>query len=136
MAHISIPEGLPGIRGLFTVRPETAKPLCDLANTLLHDPGTLSPGERELIATFVASENDCLYCQTSHGAVAAAHLGGDEGLVAEVKRAAKVSGVKGVEDPYGWAASRTDCSIGIPPSTASEPRDGFPFEFDSRSAAR
>ncbi len=86
MPHISIPEGLPGIRGLFTVRPETAKPLCDLANALLHDPGTLSPGERELIATFVSSKNDCLYCQTSHGAVAAAHLGGDEGLVADVKR--------------------------------------------------
>ena len=86
MPHILIPEGLPGIRGLFTVRPETAKPLCDLANLLLHAPGTLSPGERELIATFVSSKNDCLYCQTSHGAVAAVHLGGNEALVAEVKR--------------------------------------------------
>jgi uncharacterized peroxidase-related enzyme len=86
MPHISIPEGLPGIRGLFTVRPETAKPLCDLANVLLHGPGTLSPGERELIATFVSAKNDCLYCQTSHGAVAAVHLGGNEALVADVKR--------------------------------------------------
>ncbi len=76
----------PGIRGLFTVRPETAKPLCDLANVLLHGPGTLSPGERELIATFVSAKNDCLYCQTSHGAVAAVHLGGNEALVADVKR--------------------------------------------------
>jgi uncharacterized peroxidase-related enzyme len=86
MPHIFVPEGLPGIRGLFTVRPETAKPLCELANALLHDPNTLSPGERELIATFVSSRNDCLYCQTSHGAVAAAHFEGDEGLVADVKR--------------------------------------------------
>jgi uncharacterized peroxidase-related enzyme len=86
MPHIPIPEGLPGIRGLFTVRPETAKPLCDLANLLLHAPGTLSPGERELIATFVSSKNDCHYCQTSHGAVAAAHLDGNEALVADVKR--------------------------------------------------
>jgi uncharacterized peroxidase-related enzyme len=84
--HIPIPEGLPGIRGLFTFRPETAKPLCELANVLLHAPGPLSPGERELIATFVSSRNDCHYCQTSHGAVAAVHLGGDEALVAEVKR--------------------------------------------------
>ena len=76
MPHIHIPEGLPGIRGLFTVRPETAKPLCDLANALLRAPGTLSPGERELIATFVSSRNDCHYCQTSHGAVAAVHLEG------------------------------------------------------------
>ena len=86
MPHIAIPEGVPGIRGLFTVRPETAKPLCELANILLHGPGTLSPGERELIATFVSSKNDCFYCQTSHGAVAAVHLGGDEAVVAAVKR--------------------------------------------------
>ncbi len=86
MPHIPIPAGLPGIRGLFTFSPETAKPLCELANVLLHVPGTLSPGERELIATFVSSRNDCHYCQTSHGAVAAVHLGGDEALVAEVKR--------------------------------------------------
>ncbi len=86
MPYVAIPEGLPGIRGLFTVRPETAKPLCELAHVLLHAPGTLSPGERELIATFVSSQNDCFYCQTSHGAVAAAHLDGDEDLVAAVKR--------------------------------------------------
>jgi uncharacterized peroxidase-related enzyme len=52
----------------------------------LRAPGTLSPGERELIATFVSSRNDCHYCQTSHGAVAAVHLGGNEALVADVKR--------------------------------------------------
>jgi len=86
MPHIAIPEGLPGIRGLFTFRPETAKPLCDLADALLHTPGPLSPGERELIATFVSARNDCHYCQSSHGAVAAVHLGGDEALVAHVKR--------------------------------------------------
>ena len=86
MPHISIPEGLPGIRGLLTMRPETAKPLCELADVLLHGPGTLSPGEREIIATFVSSRNDCRYCQASHGAVAAVHLGGDEGLVADVCR--------------------------------------------------
>jgi uncharacterized peroxidase-related enzyme len=86
MPHIAIPEGLPGIRGLFTVRPETAKPLCELADVLLHQPSSLSPGERELIATVVSSRNDCQYCQTSHGAVAAEHLGNNESLVAAVKR--------------------------------------------------
>jgi uncharacterized peroxidase-related enzyme len=65
-------------------RPETAKPLNELAEVLLHGPGTLTPGERELIATFVSSRNDCTYCQTIHGAVAAQHLG-DEALVANVK---------------------------------------------------
>ncbi len=89
MPHIAIPEGLPGIRGLFTVRPATAKPLCDLVNVLLRAPGTdgtLSSGERELIATLVSSRNDCFYCQTIHGAVAAAHLDDDEDLVVAVKR--------------------------------------------------
>ena len=31
-----------------------------------------------MIATYVSSKNDCYYCQTIHGAVAAASLGGDE----------------------------------------------------------
>jgi uncharacterized peroxidase-related enzyme len=86
MPHIRVPEGLPGIRGLFAFRPETAIPLSELAQVLLHDEGTLTPGERELIATYVSSRNDCFYCQTAHGAIAAHHLGGDEAIVQEVKR--------------------------------------------------
>jgi uncharacterized peroxidase-related enzyme len=66
-------------------RPETAKPLNELAEILLRGPSTLSPGERELIATYVSSENDCFFCQSVHGAVAAYHLG-DEELVLDVKR--------------------------------------------------
>ncbi len=74
------------MRALQTYRPETAEPLNQLANILLQGPGTLSPGERELIGTFVSSRNDCFYCQTIHGAVAAHHLGGDEGLVAAARQ--------------------------------------------------
>jgi uncharacterized peroxidase-related enzyme len=66
-------------------RPETAKPLNELAEVLLHAPNSLSPGERELIATYVSSQNDCYFCQTVHGAIAAAHLNGDEELVRCVK---------------------------------------------------
>jgi uncharacterized peroxidase-related enzyme len=86
MPHISLPEGLPGITSGFAFRPETAKPMRELAHVLLHGPNTLSPGERELIATYVSSRNDCYFCQTSHGAAAAAHLGKDWGLVDQVKR--------------------------------------------------
>ena len=50
MAHIQLPPGLPGIRGLLVFRPETAKPMGELADALLHAPNTLSPGDRELIA--------------------------------------------------------------------------------------
>jgi uncharacterized peroxidase-related enzyme len=86
MAHIKLAEGLPGIRGLFAFRPETAKPLCELGDVLLHQPNSLTAADRELIATYVSSQNDCFYCQTSHGAIAAYHLGGDESTVAEVKK--------------------------------------------------
>ena len=86
MAHISLPEGLPGISGCLAFRPETAKPLRELAHVLLHAPGSLTPGARELIATYVSSQNDCFFCQSIHGAVAAAHPGQDAALVDQVKR--------------------------------------------------
>jgi uncharacterized peroxidase-related enzyme len=85
MAHIRLPDGLQGIRAAMAFRPETARPLNELAEVLLHAPNSLSPGERELIATYVSSQNDCYFCQTVHGAIAAAHLDGDEELVSCVK---------------------------------------------------
>ncbi len=84
MPHISLPEGLPGISSGFAFRPETAKPMRELAHVLLHEPNTLSPAERELIATYVSSQNHCYFCQTSHGAAAAAHLGENAGAVDQV----------------------------------------------------
>jgi uncharacterized peroxidase-related enzyme len=85
MPHIALPEGFPGIRGPMMFRPETAKPINELVNVLLHEPHSLSPGERELIATYVSAQNDCYFCQTIHGAIAAHHLGGDSELVQRVK---------------------------------------------------
>jgi uncharacterized peroxidase-related enzyme len=84
MPHIALQEGLPGISSGFAFRPETAKPMRELAHILLHEPSSLTPGERELIATYVSSENDCHFCQTSHGAAAANHLGNEE-IVKQVK---------------------------------------------------
>jgi len=85
MPHIQLPEDLQGIRGPMAFRPETAKPLNELVEVLLHAPNSLSPGERELIATYVSYLNDCYFCQTVHGAIAAAHLNDDEQLVKRVK---------------------------------------------------
>jgi len=84
MPHISLPEGFAGITGGFAFRPETAKPMRELAHILLHEPNSLTPGERELIATYVSSQNDCYFCQTSHGAAAACHLGSTD-IVKKVK---------------------------------------------------
>jgi uncharacterized peroxidase-related enzyme len=91
MAHIQLPiapelgKEYPGILGLMTFRPETAGPINELVNVLLRGESTLTPGERELIATHVSWRNDCFFCQTIHGAVAAAQLEHDEQLVQTVK---------------------------------------------------
>ncbi len=66
-------------------RPETAKPLNEIVDVLLRGPHPLTPGERELIGTYVSAQNDCNYCQTIHGAIAGHHLGGLEDLVSAVK---------------------------------------------------
>ncbi len=86
MPHITLPEGLPGISSGFVYRPETAKPMRELAHVLLHEPNSLTPAERELIATYVSSQNDCYFCQTSHASAAAAHLGNDWGLTEQVRQ--------------------------------------------------
>jgi alkylhydroperoxidase family enzyme len=86
MPHIALPVGYPGIRSLFMYSPATAGPLNDLAQTLLHDPSTstLTPGERELIATYTSSLNECKYCANTHGAIAKYQLNGNGELVGEV----------------------------------------------------
>ena len=83
MAHIDLPPGLPGIRGPMAFRPETARPLSELADVLLHGPSTLTLAEREMIAAHVSARNECAYCRDSHAAIASAHCG-DEALVAQV----------------------------------------------------
>jgi uncharacterized peroxidase-related enzyme len=93
MAYIKLPEGLPGILGPMSISPETTKPLRELAETLLRGPSTLTSAEREMIATYVSSENDCRFCQLSHGASAAEHLGGNYALVDEVKQNYKTAAI-------------------------------------------
>lgn len=86
MPHINLPEGYPGIRSLFMYSPVTAQPLNDFVQTLLHDPetSTLSPGERELIATYTSSLNSCKYCASTHGAIAKHQLNGNETVVKNI----------------------------------------------------
>lgn len=84
MAHISLPEGLPGILGPLAFRPETAKPLTELAQVLLRGPSPLSPGERELIAAYVSKLNECRFCHGSHAGAARALLKGQGSLVSAV----------------------------------------------------
>jgi uncharacterized peroxidase-related enzyme len=85
MAHIQLPEGMPGIVGPLVFSPETAKPLLELAEVLLRAPNSLSSAEREMIAAHVSYRNECDFCQLSHSAAAAAHLKGNYDLVEQIK---------------------------------------------------
>jgi uncharacterized peroxidase-related enzyme len=87
MAHIDLgldEKRFPGITGPMRYRPETAKPLNELAEVLLRGPSTLTPGERELIAAYVSGGNECRFCCGSHSAFAAAQLDGGLPLVNQV----------------------------------------------------
>jgi uncharacterized peroxidase-related enzyme len=84
MAHINVPEGVPGIRSLVMFRPETGKPLYELAQVLLRGESTLSPAERELIAAYVSYRNNCTFCYSSHAAAARCLYEDDELIVDEV----------------------------------------------------
>jgi uncharacterized peroxidase-related enzyme len=83
--HVNLGSDAFGIRSLFEYRPETALPLCELAEVLLRGPSTLTRGERELIASYVSSLNDCSYCTNSHAAFAAAQLPSGMTLVDQVR---------------------------------------------------
>ncbi len=85
MAYINLENELPGIIGLLQYRPETAKPLNELAEILLRGPSSLSSGEREMIASYVSYRNNCHFCHTSHGAAAAHHFDGDLSLIDDIK---------------------------------------------------
>ena len=87
MAHIDLGNELPGIRGPMAYSPETAKPLNELAEVLLHDENnTLSRGEREMIGAYVSSLNDCFFCQNVHGSMAQHFFGCDMQTIDSIKK--------------------------------------------------
>lgn len=82
MAHITLPEGVPGITGPMQAYPETGERMRSFAEALLRGPSSLSQAEREMIAAFVSSRNECFFCTSAHAAVAK-YLMGDECKVVE-----------------------------------------------------
>ncbi|MFC4067595.1 carboxymuconolactone decarboxylase family protein [Actinoplanes subglobosus] len=75
MAYIDLgvdEKNFPGITGPMRYRPETAKPLNELAEVLLRAPNSLPAAERELIAAYVSGLNECHFCCSSHSAFAVA----------------------------------------------------------------
>lgn len=72
MPHIDLPHE-PGIIAPLTAYRDSEKPLDHLANVVMCGPSSLTRAEREMIATFVSSGNECYFCTNSHAA-AARHL--------------------------------------------------------------
>src|ERR1700754_116178 len=75
MPHIPLEEHLPGITGLLEYRKDSALPIRELTQFLLRGPSTLTEGERELIATIVSHNNQCLFCTSAHTAAVDLLLG-------------------------------------------------------------
>jgi uncharacterized peroxidase-related enzyme len=80
MTYIRTGIRQPGIVELLFYKGSTGKALSNLAQALLHGPSTLTPGERELIASHVSDLNKCEFCHESHNASANVHFN-DGGLI-------------------------------------------------------
>src|SRR6186713_1873265 len=78
MPHISLRPDLYGITSLLDFRKETAEPLCRLTQVLLRGASSLTEAERELIAAYVSSLNDCVFCSSAHTAATCALPGGKD----------------------------------------------------------
>ncbi|MEZ5070796.1 MAG: carboxymuconolactone decarboxylase family protein [Bacteroidales bacterium] len=74
MTYIKTDIPQPGIVELLFYKGPTGKALSNLAQTLLHGPSPLTPGERELIAGHVSKLNQCEFCCESHSASANHHF--------------------------------------------------------------
>jgi uncharacterized peroxidase-related enzyme len=84
MPHIQLNNDAPGIRSLVLYRPDTGKPLYELAQALLRagsPDSTLSDAERELIAAVVSSQNCTDFCLNSHAAASRFLFGRQADLV-------------------------------------------------------
>ncbi|MBD2704526.1 carboxymuconolactone decarboxylase [Spirosoma sp. BT702] len=85
MPHIQLNNDAPGIRSLVIYRPDTGKPLYELAQALLRagsPDSTLSDAERELIAAFVSNQNCTDFCRNSHAA-ASRYLFGEQASIVD-----------------------------------------------------
>ena len=58
---------VPGILQCFATHPPLLEHMMSLAETMLFSPGALGRANKEMLATFVSSQNHCDYCADSHG---------------------------------------------------------------------
>jgi AhpD family alkylhydroperoxidase len=79
-------------------RLDTALPIRQLTQILLRGESTLTPGERELIATIVSNGNECQFCTAAHTAAANQYL--DDPDIAEMVEKAKAAGATDRDKGY------------------------------------
>lgn len=58
---------------ILKLNPEAGRPLLELNEAVMRGPSALTPGERELIAAYVSSLNQCQYCHGVHSETARAY---------------------------------------------------------------
>lgn len=86
MPHIDVEKDVPGIRSLVLFRPESGQHLYALAQALLRGESPIAVADRELIAAYVSSLNDCNFCMNSHAAAAKCLYDEDETIVDDLLR--------------------------------------------------
>ena len=74
MPHIAVDPTIPGIRAFLNYRADTGAILSDFSEALLRGPSPLTVTERELIASFVSSRNECRFCTGAHSYAAKHNL--------------------------------------------------------------
>lgn len=91
MPFLNYLDNSSGIWGIFAHNKARYDPLRRFRKNIMSEPSPLSPGERELIAAYVSTLNQCQFCASVHTAKAA-NLGMDaavlQGLVGSVDKAA------------------------------------------------
>jgi uncharacterized peroxidase-related enzyme len=60
-------QEVPGILQCFATHPPLLEHMMGLAETMLFSAGALGRANKEMLATFVSSNNLCAYCADSHG---------------------------------------------------------------------
>jgi uncharacterized peroxidase-related enzyme len=73
---------VPGILQCFATHPPLLEHMMGLAESMLFSDGALGRANKELIATFVSSQNRCDYCADSHGSFLRSNGGTAEQLAA------------------------------------------------------
>ncbi len=73
---------VPGILKCFATHPPLLRHMMALSESLLFAEGALGRRNKEMIATFVSSANECAYCTDSHGYFLSMHGGSREVICA------------------------------------------------------